>query len=513
MNKYKNVLDLSAKEAKDFFLQSENYCTLMLPQYIQFQPLLNALDKFLKDKKQGDYIGEFKPREVENLNNIIYHSKDGQYQWRPLQIIHPVLYLELLNVICEDSNWNIIKQRFALFQHNPKIFCTSIPIQNNSSKTSTASVILNWWEQMEQKIIADSLNFSYIYTTDITDFYPSIYTHTISWALHGKQKSKQERVNKKLLGNKIDCLMQDMHNAQTNGIPQGSALMDFIAEMVLGYADLLLSKKLEENGITKYKIFRYRDDYKILVDNPKEGEMILKFLTEILLDLNLKLNTSKTKKNADIISSAIKQDKLAWFAQSNFMGLLNPSYRCRLENKEWQFINRQKTLLGIYQFANQYPNSGTIAKLLLAYCQKLQLTKLDNIPVLISILISIMMNSPRWYPQESEVLSLLLMEIPQSKRMDILVSIRHKLDEKPHTDLLDIWLQRISWKINPVFKYSPKICQLVANPKEVLWDISWLSNETKQIFSKNSIVNTQVLDKMPFYIEDKEVNAFTEYSY
>ena len=69
MNKYKNVLDLSAKEAKDFFLQSENYCTLMLPQYIQFQPLLNALDKFLKDKKQGDYIGEFKPREVENLNN------------------------------------------------------------------------------------------------------------------------------------------------------------------------------------------------------------------------------------------------------------------------------------------------------------------------------------------------------------------------------------------------------------------------------------------------------------
>ncbi len=186
MNKYKNVLDLSAKEAKDFFLQSENYCTLMLPQYIQFQPLLNALDKFLKDKKQGDYIGKFKPREVENLNNIIYHSKDGQYQWRPLQIIHPVLYLELLNIICEDSNWNIIKQRFSLFQDNHKIFCTSIPIQNNSSKTSTASVILNWWEQMEQNIIADSLNFSYIYTTDITDFYPSIYTHTISWALHGK---------------------------------------------------------------------------------------------------------------------------------------------------------------------------------------------------------------------------------------------------------------------------------------------------------------------------------------
>lgn len=512
MNKYKNVLDLSAKEAKDFFLQSENYCTLMLPQYIQFQSLLNALDTFLKDKQRRDYTGK-SPKEVENINNIIYHSKDGQYQWRPLQIIHPVLYLELLNIICADCNWNIIKQRFALFQYNPKICCTSIPIQSTTSKTSTASVILNWWEQMEQNIIADSLNFSYVYTTDITDFYPSIYTHTISWALHGKQTSKEKRGEDELLGNKIDKFMQDMHHAQTNGIPQGSVLMDFIAEMILGYADLLLSKKLEENKITKYKIFRYRDDYKILVDNPKEGEMILKFLTEILLDLNLKLNTAKTKKNDDIISSTIKPDKLAWIAQSNFMDLLNPSYRCRLENKEWQFINRQKTLLGIYQFAKQYPNSGTIAKLLLAYCQKIQLTKLDNISVLISILISIMVNSPRWYPQESEVLSLLLMGISEPKRMDILTEIRHKLDERPHTDLLDIWLQRISWKIDPVFRYSPKICQLVTNPKEVLWDISWLSKDVKNIFKKYSIVNTKVLDEMPFYIEDKEVNAFTEYSY
>ena len=513
MNKYKNILDLSAKEVKYFFLKSENYCTLMLPRYIKFQPLLNALDIFLKDKKRGNYIGKLKPKEIENLNNIIYHSKDGHYQWRPLQIIHPILYLELLNIICEDSNWNTIKQRFASFQGNPKICCTSIPIQSTSSKTSTASVISNWWEQMEQNIIADSLNFSHIYTTDISDFYPSIYTHTISWALHGKNTGKAERSNTKLLGNQIDSLIQDMHNAQTNGIPQGSVLMDFIAEMVLGYADLLLSKKLTENEITRYKIFRYRDDYKILVDNPKDGEIILKFLTEILIDLNLKLNTSKTKKNDDIISSTLKQDKLAWIAQSNFMDLLNPSYRYRIKNKEWQFINRQKTLLGIYQFANQYPNSGTIGKLLLVYCQKLQLTKLDNIPVLISILISIMMNSPRWYPQESEVLSLLLMEIPQSQRMKVLQKIRHKLDEKPHTDLLDIWLQRISWKIDPVFRYSPKICQLLTNPKEVLWDISWLSDETKKIFHKYTIVNTKILDEMPFYIEDKEVNAFTEYLY
>ena len=45
-----------------------------------------------------------------------------------------------------------------------------------------------------------------------------------------------------------------MTNNQTNGIPQGSVLMDFIAEIVLGYADLLLTQKLNDNGIEDYKI-------------------------------------------------------------------------------------------------------------------------------------------------------------------------------------------------------------------------------------------------------------------
>ena len=47
------------------------------------------------------------------------------------------------------------------------------------------------------------------------------------------------------------------------GIPQGSVLMDFIAEMILGYADKELSKKIEDNQISNYQILRYRDDYRI----------------------------------------------------------------------------------------------------------------------------------------------------------------------------------------------------------------------------------------------------------
>ncbi len=45
--------------------------------------------------------------------------------------------------------------------------------------------------------------------------------------------------------------------------------MDFIAEMVLGLADLELSEKIQEAGINDYCILRYRDDYRVFVTTPR----------------------------------------------------------------------------------------------------------------------------------------------------------------------------------------------------------------------------------------------------
>ena len=68
--------------------------------------------------------------------------------------------------------------------------------------------------------------------------------------------------------------MQGMQYGQTNGIPQGSVLFDFIAEMVLGYADSQVSEVLASNDITDYKILRYRDDYRIFCNRKDELEKI-----------------------------------------------------------------------------------------------------------------------------------------------------------------------------------------------------------------------------------------------
>ena len=141
-------------------------------------------------------------------------------------------------------------------------------------------------------------------STDISNCYPSIYTHSISWALHKKEFAKEHR-EKGILGNDIDHLLEDMSYGQTNGIPQGSVITDFIAEIILGYADELLTNKLkqEASDIVDYKILRYRDDYRIFCNNNNEMDIILKFLTETLAELNFKLNNEKTFCTSDIISA------------------------------------------------------------------------------------------------------------------------------------------------------------------------------------------------------------------
>lgn len=215
-----------------------------------------------------------------------------------------------------EKNWDYIKKRFVQFnkEKNNKVVCVSIPplVPKQKKESYTKTTILNWRERVEQQSLKLALEYSYLINTDITDCYGSLYTHSIAWALMEKQAAKKERI--KGLGNTIDKIIRSMQNGQTNGIPAGSVLMDFIAEIVLGYIDTQLVKKINNDMNKKmkfdYKIIRYRDDYKIFVHNPTDGEEILKNLSEVLMDFGFKLNAQKTFVETSVIDGVIKKDKL-----------------------------------------------------------------------------------------------------------------------------------------------------------------------------------------------------------
>ena len=285
----KPLIHCTNTEAKEFFLLHKSYCNLDIPKYFDFSPLLNEIDKeYLLPE-----INEFKKaHQKEKVNHSIVTTKDNKYAWREFQLIHPLFYVHIVNEITKTENWEVLIKKIKDRQKNCKtIKAFGIPIVSKNSKFNT---IMSWWENIEQSSIQQSLEYKYIYKTDIADCYPSIYAHSIPWAIHGKSFSKKNRGSEHI-GNFLDENIKFMSYGQTNGIPQGSNLMDFIAEILLSYYDEELYKKLEEAPKKlDYCILRYRDDYRIFTNSKEDGEFIIKYLSEILLNNGLKLNVNKT---------------------------------------------------------------------------------------------------------------------------------------------------------------------------------------------------------------------------
>ena len=118
----KSILEMSHKEAKDFFLKDKSYCSIDLPKYFLFSKLLGKISKAVdKENNISQFYSEKKLKNCEEVNHLLFANKDGKLSWRPLQIIHPFLYVLLVKEITEESNWKKLRSRFGSFQRNEKI--------------------------------------------------------------------------------------------------------------------------------------------------------------------------------------------------------------------------------------------------------------------------------------------------------------------------------------------------------------------------------------------------------
>lgn len=492
----KSILDLSQDKARAFLLKSESYFSMDLPPYIGFDSLLKDTAKVLTGKKMSELANGSSIRDHVDVNYTILHNKDGRYAWRPFQLIHPVLYVSLVNEITCEQQWKVICERFKVFAQNDKIHCLSLPVVSSSKRNDRAEQITQWWETVEQRAIKLSLEYDHVLETDITDCYGAIYTHSIAWALHGKAeaKKKEGKFNTRLIGNIIDKHIQDMRHGQTNGIPQGSVLMDFIAEMVLGFVDLELSERLQEEGITDYQILRYRDDYRVFVNNQRDEDAIAKAITEITTDFGLKLNPSKTRASTEVIRSSIKVDKLEWIG------------RKQLEK------NFQQHLLIIHDHANSHPNSGSLVRALSDY--RIRLSKAKRKPgdvmALVAIVVDIAYRNPRTYSMAVAILSILLGQLnSEEEKTRTVNSILKKFRKLPNTGHMEIWLQRATLPINKDIKYVEGICKLVSDESIPIWNNDWItSKDLKKAVDPTKIIKKALRDKLKPIIQPKEVDLF-----
>ncbi|MGH1346668.1 MAG: RNA-directed DNA polymerase [Nannocystales bacterium] len=129
---------------------------------------------------------------------------------------------------------------------------------------------------------------------DISQFYHSVYTHTLEWAVHTKTAVKNNRAlphrqRAVMWGRGLDDLHRGLQDQQSVGIPIGPDTSLVAAEVLLGRVDEEVSRHLSAPG------FRYVDDYELYFDTLAQAEHALSVLQAVLTEYNLVLNPRKTK--------------------------------------------------------------------------------------------------------------------------------------------------------------------------------------------------------------------------
>lgn len=497
-------------------MTSSSYSRLPIPPYFDFTELLTKTADAMRNAggtRKKYQSGNQKIRDLETTNYRLVSNKGSDLSWRQFDLIHPVLYVELVDLITEPSNWSCILSCFRDFTKTPKIRCCSIPQVENSAKDATESAILDYWSRFEQESIAKSLEYKYVCATDITNCYGSIYTHTIPWALHGKSIAKNNRGRRKsqLFGDQIDNIFQDMQYGQTNGIPQGNVVSDLIAEAILGYADKLFKQEIDEVASSAdqteidFEILRYRDDYRIFTNSIEDARELLLTLTKVLQSLNMRLNQSKTLISDDIISASIKEDK------SSLIKLGFPEV--------FPKGGPQKRLLSIRQFALDYPNSGGLVRLLADYRKIMPESpagriQYADIGTLIAITVSIMLKNPRTYPQCMGILSHLFNSLDAADIESQVELIKQRMSEIPNTGYFDLWLQRALEPLGLHPEYQEVLCHHVSHrskkDEHQLWDNSWIAPALSKTIRDTPIVASNALTSLSPIIPTNETDLFID---
>lgn len=492
------LTELTNVEAKKHFLKGSSYYNGDMPKYISFEPILNKVSSVLDRSNYRAFKESSKnPGDLPNVNYNFIANKDGRFAWRPHELIHPAIYASLVNVICEAENWELITDRFLDFEGGA-VDCCSAPVMSLDHQTDVATQVRNWWQSVEQRSLIYSLEFSHVLHTDVTDCYGSLYTHSIPWELHGLEIAKQNRRRNSLLGNKIDSHIQDSRYGQTNGISQGSVLMDFIAEIVLGYIDRQINKAL--GTATDFRILRYRDDYRIFANSDYRVEEILKIISDKLRMVGMKLGVSKTFLSKNVIEGSIKPDKLAGIDLQD-LGETNAK-------------TIQKQLLRLHSFGLKYPNSGALRRLVSEFHSNIseQTNRPDDLEVQVAIATDIGFVSPATFPAVAGILSHLISLALDDEKSRLWNKVREKMARVPHNGYLEIWLQRVTQPktVGLSFESSEPICKIVNGEIVDLWSNEWIaSTDLKQALDTSNIIVGTVTD-MHEKIQPEEIQLFRQ---
>lgn len=198
---------------------------------------------------------------------------------RNFHFLNPLYFARLCHTIL--SNWEKITE------HTEKSKFSTSRLDLSDSKKQIFKH--DPFSKSIDERISRSASKEYVLYVDIENFYPSIYTHTIDWALNdGSARHYSQHNNRDHVGVALD---KDVHRSQgnlTSGIVIGPVTSRIISEIISSHFDHIISSEFE--GITGT---RYVDDYHLFVRTKEEIENVQIALQKELSNFKLKFNEAK----------------------------------------------------------------------------------------------------------------------------------------------------------------------------------------------------------------------------
>lgn len=310
-----------------------------------------------KAKQPGENKESAKKRFKENYGKYdssqlaIYSLAKGIYSRRKLGIPNPKQYSDLSSAIIE--NWSLLRKTYKLSSYSE-----STPIEAKAKRAVRTKSIS--WNNFKFQLIEKSFDKKVELTLDISQFYPTIYTHSIPWAIVGKDKAKKffkiansDQTKWQGLVNSnndaksyrsahfIDTLVRNCNDRQSVGLCIGPDTSLILAEVIANRIDNEISKRLSSISHTGT---RYYDDYYFYFNNRNEAENALKIIQQVLYEFQLETNENKvniTKLPFKYIEDWTEQfdrfifNEVDKYELRNFFSILNNSILLNKKNSSW----------------------------------------------------------------------------------------------------------------------------------------------------------------------------------
>lgn len=261
---------------------------------------------------------------------------------RVMGIPHPRAYAELVHAICEG--WDEIAQR-----------CNSPNSQLQFKLHDDGRMLVHAYDQIaddgiveDQDPLAD-FGMNFMLRTDITNFYPSIYSHALPWALVGHATAKKKRDDGQWF-NILDRGIRNCQRGETRGLPIGPGTSSILAEALLFPID----KFMREKG---YQFKRYIDDYSVFLESSAKCNDFLKELSQILEKYSLSLNIRKT-----IIDNLPITSRETWVTEiDTLLGEISVGPEPMTDNADKPTVRKLRVVIDkAIELSSDYPDGSVI---------------------------------------------------------------------------------------------------------------------------------------------------------